>query len=83
LPILLPICEPLALHAGAAPIGCSDGFFGPFPQKPPGFPVLCIARTIFSRFFDHRASIAGIYCVVDDVGILLAHFTAEIPGLLP
>ena len=73
--------ESLAQHVSAAHIGCRDCFCGTFPQKPLGFPALCIARTIFSRFFDHVANLAGIYCVVRSVDILLAHFASENPGL--
>jgi hypothetical protein len=38
--------------------------FEAFPQIAPTFPVLCIARRSFSRFFDHDANAVGIRCVV-------------------
>ena len=75
--------ELLADHASATYIGYRDGFFGPFPQEPLGFPALCIARTISSRFFDHLANLAGISCVAVGVDSLPVRFSSEIPGLLP
>ena len=65
---MTPLCQDQAPLTVLSPTIVAVGLSEGDPPKTLVFPALCIARTIFLRFFDHFANAAGIYCVVIIVG---------------